>query len=104
VVRLTVVRQPTTVLRLVEAGLDWRTVEGEVLALDARRSEYLGINRTGAVLWRALAGGVSRPGLIGLLVAHAAIGHASAERDVDVFLAQLRERGLLVEQPAAAAT
>ena len=46
------------------------------MVLDTRRSEYVGINRTGSVLWVALA-------------ADAAAGH------VDDFAADLEARGML---------
>jgi hypothetical protein len=84
-------------------GLDWRSVEGEVLALDSRSSEYLGVNRTGAVLWCALAVGASREVLVERLVAEAGIEAARAEADVARFLEQLRERRLLIESPHASA-
>jgi hypothetical protein len=90
---------PSTILRLVDVDLDWRSVEGEVLALDFASSEYLGVNRMGAVLWRALAVGVARAGLVEQLVASSGIAVERAERDVARFLEQLRERRLLVEPP-----
>ena len=42
-------------LATVDADLDWREVEGELVALDLRESRYLAVNRTGQVLWAALA-------------------------------------------------
>lgn len=86
-----------TILRLAESGVHWREVEGEVLALDAGRSEYLGVNRSGAVLWMALVDGASREQLIEALVNAEAVHRARAEGDVDDFLGQLRDRRLLVE-------
>lgn len=87
------------ILRLVESGLSWRTVEGEVLALDLDSSEYLGVNRTGALLWRELAVGASREALIDCLVAETGIDRARAEADLESFLDQLRVRGLVIEEP-----
>jgi hypothetical protein len=78
--------------------LDWRAVEGEVLALDLESSEYLGVNRSGAVLWRELAAGASREALVERLVADEGIDADRAGIDVERFLYQLRERGLLVEE------
>ncbi|MGI8904715.1 MAG: PqqD family protein [Solirubrobacteraceae bacterium] len=96
-------RPQPAILRLHDESLDWRAVEGEVLALDLGSSEYLGVNRSGAVLWRELASGSSRAGLIERLMAETRIETSRAEDDVDRFLAQLRARGLLGEEPEAAA-
>lgn len=91
--------QRDATFRLVDTGLSWRSVEDEVLALDVQSSEYLGVNRTGALLWRELADGASRAGLVERLVAETGIDAQRAGNDVDVFLDQLRARGLVTEAP-----
>ena len=78
--------------------MDWRAVEGEILALDLGSSRYLSVNRMGAVLWHELARGTSRESLVRRLMAAAGIDANRAERDVDVFLGQLAELGLAIEQ------
>lgn len=83
------------VLRLREADLHSRGVEGEVVALDMVDSEYLGINVSGAPLWEALRVGASRDDLVSLLREQYPIELEVAQRDVDAFIAQLRERRLL---------
>lgn len=87
-----------TILRLSETGIHWREVEGEILALDGDRSEYLGVNRSGAVLWTALAEGATREQLVEALVSAEGIERARGAADVDAFLGQLRERGLVTER------
>ncbi len=52
------------VLRLRDEKLEWREIDGEVVALDGQQSEYLGVNRAGAALWPLLAGGTTREVLI----------------------------------------
>jgi hypothetical protein len=84
-------------LRLRDTELDWRTVEGEVVALDRRTSNYLGLNLSGAKLWEALASGATRDQLIGLLVEEFAISRTVAERDTDAFLQMLAEQDMLIE-------
>jgi coenzyme PQQ synthesis protein D (PqqD) len=86
-----------TVYRLADEGLQWRAAQDEILALDLERSEYLGVNRAGAVLWTALAEGADRKALIERLVAAEAVEPERAARDVEQFLKQLREHGLLTE-------
>jgi hypothetical protein len=80
--------------------LDWREVEGELVALDLRESRYLAVNQTGRVLWGALAEGATRDELISQLVEDFGIDRARAATDVDAFTAELESRDLLVREPS----
>jgi hypothetical protein len=82
-------------LRLRTGSLEWRLVEGEVVAVDLERSEYLLVNRTGAALWRLLAEGSSPGELAADLVERYGLAPRRAEADVEVFVAALAQRGLL---------
>jgi hypothetical protein len=82
-------------LRLRVTGLEWREVEGEVVALDAIGSQYLGVNATGGLLWSRLGAGVTREELIELLVEECGATSVQASRDVDAFLEDLRLHRLL---------
>jgi hypothetical protein len=84
-------------LKLREDALEWREAEGRVIALDLRASEYLALNATGTAVWTALADGAGREALVERLVERFDIDEASATRDLDGFLASLRERELLKE-------
>jgi Coenzyme PQQ synthesis protein D (PqqD) len=85
-------------LRLRDTELEWREVEGEVVALDLRSSSYLAVNRSGARLWDALAGGTTRKQLVDLLVSEFAIPREQAASDTDAFLLMLTDQGMLVEE------
>lgn len=85
-------------MRLRDADLDWREVEGELVALDLRESRYLAVNRTGQVLWAALADGATRDQLVERLVEAFGIEHARASADVDAFTTELESRDLLVRE------
>jgi len=87
--------QPGEDLSLRAEALDWLNADDEVVALDGARDLYLATNRTGAELWQALAGGTTRTALIELQVAKYGIDAARVAADVDAFLAQLEEHGLL---------
>jgi hypothetical protein len=76
-------------------ALEWRRVEGEIVALDLRRSLYLAINPSGAILWPALVEGATRAKLVERLQAECGIDEKTAEADVDVFLAELADQDLL---------
>ncbi|MGH2716767.1 MAG: PqqD family protein [Thermoleophilaceae bacterium] len=82
-------------LRLQSHLLEWREVDGEVIALEHQRSAYLGTNRTGTVLWQALAEGSSEPELAELLVNEYGVDADAARADVGRFVTQLTEQGLL---------
>ena len=82
-------------LRLRDRGLEWRTVDGEVVALDVSASVYLSVNESGKLLWEALARGAARAELVQLLIDAHALERAAAERDTDAFIAELGRRGLL---------
>lgn len=75
--------------------VEWRQVEGEIVALDVEASEYLAVNSSGAVLWERLVAGVTTEELVGELQARYGIDEATAAGDVAAFLDQLRGRGVL---------
>jgi hypothetical protein len=82
-------------IKLKTDAIEWREVEGEIVALDLDSSEYLAVNRTGAVIWPLLVDGSTRKDLATHLAGRYGIDQAAAERDVDQFLNTLSERGLL---------
>jgi hypothetical protein len=84
-----------TLLKLRETDLHWREIDGEIVALEARGSQYVAANGAGAVLWRALVVGTTREGLVDELVRAYGIGRARAEADVERFLDALAEHSLL---------
>lgn len=83
--------------RLRDKSLSWRRIEEEVVAVDVSSSTYLSANDSGAVLWQALAEGATRDELSAALVDRFGLEPEAAGADVDHFLAQLREQGLLDE-------
>lgn len=84
-----------------ETDLDWREVEGELVALDVRESRYLSVNETGKQLWSALAEGATREELVGRLVETFGIERAQAETDTDAFVRDLESRNLLIREDDA---
>lgn len=85
------------ILQLRSEALDWLVVDAEIVALDGRQDLYLGLNQSGAELWRALANGTTRTQLVELLVETFDIDRETASRDTDAFLAALTDRDLLLE-------
>jgi len=82
-------------VRLRAGAVEWRQVEGEIVALDLDSSEYLAINRSGTAIWPLLADGATREDLAIHLAQEYGIERSAAEHDVGAFLDVLSERGLL---------
>jgi len=81
--------------------LAWRTVDDELIAIDVRESTYLSANGSGLLMWSALAAGTTKEELVTSLVDAYGIDAGTASADVDAFLADLKERGLLDEAGTA---
>jgi Coenzyme PQQ synthesis protein D (PqqD) len=75
--------------------LEWREVEGEVVALDLRKNTYLAVNRTGATIWPELVSGTDREKLVRRLTQAFDVSEERAAADLDAFLAELAEQDLL---------
>lgn len=84
--------------RLKEEAVEWREVEGEIVALDLQRSEYLSINATGAVMWHALTEGATKEALVAKLCERFEVDEEQASSDVAAFVADLEGRNLLEAQ------
>ena len=84
-----------TRLMLRTDDLTWREIDGEIVALEGRRSMYLSANGAGGMLWRLLAHGATRDELAGALAAAYGIDASEARADTDRFLEQVRAAGLL---------
>lgn len=81
--------------------LMWREVGEEVIVLDKRTWTYMGINGSGALLWRELAGGGRVPQLVACLRETYGIAEEQALRDVGAFVELLRGHGLLADDARA---
>ena len=84
-------------LRLRPEDLEWREVDGEIVALDGRDATYLTLNGSGALLWRMLAASTTRDALVSALLDAYDIDQASAAADTDAFIRALTEQNLLAK-------
>jgi len=78
--------------------VEWREVDGEIIALDLKASMYLAVSRTGAVAWTALAAGTTRAEILTRVLDRFRVAEEEAGRDLDNFLAELGDRGLLLRE------
>jgi hypothetical protein len=90
---------PTT-LRLRSDELEWKQIDDEVVVLDGRASNYLSAGGSGVMLWKMLEAGTTLEELTAAVVREYAIDGARARADVEKFVAELSEQGLLVTGPA----
>ncbi len=82
-------------LRLREQAVEWRELDGEIVALDRPAGEYFAVTGSGALLWPLLLAGTTRPALVDALVERFDVDRARAAGDVDTFVAELERRALL---------
>lgn len=78
-------------------AVEWRRVDGEIVALDLISSSYVSINGSGAVLWPSLDAGATRETLVARLVEEFDLSQGDATHDVHAFLAELSRLRLLEE-------
>jgi coenzyme PQQ synthesis protein D (PqqD) len=86
--------RPTT-LRLRSDELEWKQIDDEIVVLDGRASNYLAASGSGVLLWRMLEAGTTMDKLVAAVVEGYAVAEARARADVESFLADLAEQGLL---------
>ena len=86
-----------TELRLRDADLHWREIDGEIIALEGRGSTYVAANGSGTLLWHALVAGSTREALADELVRAYGIDRSRATADADQFVDALAAQGLLAE-------
>lgn len=88
----------TAAIRLRDGAVEWREIDGEIVALDRGAGEYVAVTGSGAVLWPLLVAGTTRAALAEALTGRFDVEPETAERDVGRFVETLEARGLL-EQP-----
>lgn len=82
-------------IKVREGAAVWRELDGETVLLHLESSLYLGLNKTGTVLWPAMVAGTTRDELVARLVDAYGVEEEHAARDVDAFLDACRQQGLL---------
>lgn len=75
----------------------WRPVEGRVVGLDLTSSRYFSLNPSAGVLWERLASEAEPEDLVEVLEREYGLDAAQARADVEAFLAELRDAGLIDE-------
>jgi hypothetical protein len=82
-------------VRIRGTDLSWRELDETVVVLDLKASRYLSLTGTGAFLWRLLAQGTTVDAMTVAVLDEFDVADATARRDVEAFVADLRREGLL---------
>jgi hypothetical protein len=82
-------------LQLRPGSVEWREIDGELVGLQTAGSTYFSVNQSGTLLWRRLADGTTREGLVDALRDKYALEPEAAQRDVERFLEAVSACGLL---------
>jgi hypothetical protein len=85
----------TETIRLREERVEWREIEGEIVALDREAGAYIAVTGSGAALWPLLLAGTTSEALAEALAGRYDVERAVAARDVERFVDELAARGLL---------
>jgi hypothetical protein len=83
------------IMKLRVDDITWREIDGDLVILDLRSSTYLTANASGTVLMRQLTEERTMQQLVQALVAAFGIPERQAQQDVETFVGELTERGLL---------
>lgn len=87
-------------IRLRAEHVAWREIDGQTVLLDLRTSTYLAANESAGLLWKALAEGTTRDELVQALASAYELPEDQAERDVEEFLSNCRDRDLVIDEAA----
>ncbi len=74
-----------------------RRDDDALLILDRATGDYLEVTGAGARMWELVVAGCERGAAVDALLDELDVDRATAEADLDAFVADLRARGLLVE-------
>jgi hypothetical protein len=83
-------------IRIDPQSVCWSKIENETLLLNLDSGFYYTLDEVGGFIWELLAAGQEKPGILTRLLSDYHIEDLqSAENDVDAFLMELRDEGLI---------
>lgn len=94
------VQTPTATLRRID-GLLSAVVGEELMMMDVTQGKYFNLNSVGARIWELLAEPISLEALVTDLTAEYDADQDTVRQEVEKFLTDLRQRGLLAMDDAA---
>lgn len=85
----------------IESSLTWRILDGDAVIISPRNGKIRVLNHSGAVIWQQLVAEKSVSEIINALVDQYEISLEQAHADLETFLNDLTQRGLVQWEPAA---
>lgn len=82
-------------------SLTWRILDGDAVIVSPRSGKIQVLNQSGALIWQWLATGKSTAEILSALVDEYTISPEQAHLDLETFLTDLTQRGLVTWQPTA---
>ena len=79
--------------------LSWREVHGELVAIDTNNGEYHVFNPIGKLIWLSIDEGQSVNDILEKILKEYDVNKDSVVSDLNEFLVDLCERGLLISNP-----
>jgi hypothetical protein len=79
----------------------WQDVDGELALFDERDDRYHLLNGTAAMIWRGIAAGADRAGLIDQISAGFRVQAEEIVADIDAFIGAAVTQGLLLRDDVA---
>jgi hypothetical protein len=83
----------------IDSRVAWQNVDGQTLVMDLAGGRLLGLNPVGSFIWSQLSAGSSPESITTALAERFEVGPTQARKDLDAFLAQLRDQNLLSDRP-----
>jgi len=82
-------------IEILDQDVVWRDLEGEVVILNLATATYFGLEGVGNEIWRFLAEHRSTEHLVETLCDTFDVTPEQLQRDLDSFIAELAEKGLI---------
>ena len=79
----------------IKKDLAYRRIAGEVFIVDAAKAEMHELNGTAALIWEGLAAGKTEKAIVAAIMSEFEIEEKTARADLENFLKELGETGLL---------
>jgi len=81
--------------------ITWQDVDGELALFDERDDRYHLLNGTAAMIWRGIAAGADRAGLIDQIAAGFRVQAEAIVADIDAFIGAAVAQDLLLREDVA---
>lgn len=79
-------------------GLVWREIEGKIFIIDSENQTLHSLNETAAIMWKMFLKNKNISEIANKIKSKYNIDEKNCLRDIEEFLSELKERGLIYEE------